>query len=226
MYMSKLKNVVVQIAGVCYPFSCSPMTSGCAMTQEAGWAALASIALISFSGSIGFDMRSTKDGPWCRSPTSWHRDMLKAGVTLWDHLSVVLGLSQCVTVCHNVTVCHSMSQCQRMSQYLTVCVTVCQSMTVCHSDSRCEIICLWWRDVTLWSNHTDHVTQLPWVLLDMPNQCPPDIVSSAKTIFAFTWSGVQNGKTLKQKSFGNLLIWRPAAGLIALEPGWWAGWDD
>ena len=122
------------------------MTSGCARTHT-GWAASASIALISCFSAVGFDMRSTKDGPWCRSPTSWHRDMLKAVVTVWDHLSVVLGLSQCVRLCY------------RLSQCVTVCFSVsqCYSVTVslCHSVSQC---------VTVW----DHLSVVLGLSLSGP----------------------------------------------------------
>ena len=205
MYLSKFQNVFVQIASVCRPLSSSPMTSGCAWTHT-GWATLASIALISCFSGVGFDMRSTKDGPWCRSPTSWHRDMLKAVVTVWDHLSVVLGLAQCVVQC--VTVSHgpSVSQCPSVLQCVSVsngpsvlrCVTLFHSVAVCHSvrSSVCGS-----GTVTLWSDHTDHVTQLPKVLLDMPNYCPPDMpLSLAITIFARTSSDDQTGQML-QKTF-------------------------
>ena len=124
LYLFNFKNVFFQIAGACRPFSSSLMTSSRASARRVGFLGLdTSDRASAFRASAliwdqqSFDMRSTKDGPWCRSPISWHRDMLKAVVTLRDHLSVVLGLSrfvtltQCVKVCHSITVCHTVSLC-------------------------------------------------------------------------------------------------------------------
>ena len=90
--------------------------------------------------------------------------MLKAVVTLGDHLSVVLGLSHCVTVSECVTGCPSILWCNTVSQGVTLqCLSVSQCHSVCQCHGVRSSVC-GCATVTLWCDHTDHLTQLPKVL--------------------------------------------------------------